>query len=79
MVTVLRRLGASKLLEEFPGLSAFVARGEARPAYKRCRANAIFRESFLAASAGWLTRRVVQHRVPKLHAECLIGGAFAVW
>jgi glutathione S-transferase len=35
MVTVLRRLGGSGLLEEHPNLAAYVARGEARPAYKR--------------------------------------------
>jgi len=35
MVTVLRRLNGSGLLEEFPNVSAYVARGEARPAYKR--------------------------------------------
>jgi glutathione S-transferase len=35
MVTVLRRLNGSGLLEEYPNLSAYVARGEARPAYKR--------------------------------------------
>jgi glutathione S-transferase len=35
MVTVLRRLGGSGLVEEYPNLSAYVARGEARPAYKR--------------------------------------------
>ena len=35
MVTVLRRLEGSGLLEEYPTLSAYVARGEARPAYKR--------------------------------------------
>jgi glutathione S-transferase len=35
MVTVLRRLGGSGILEEYPNLSAYVARGEARPAYKR--------------------------------------------
>lgn len=35
MVTVLRRLGGSGLLEEYPNLSAYIARGEARPAYKR--------------------------------------------
>jgi glutathione S-transferase len=35
MVTVLRRLGTSGLLEEHPNLAAYVARGEARPAYKR--------------------------------------------
>lgn len=35
MVTVLMRLGSSGLLEEYPSLSAYVARGQARPAYKR--------------------------------------------
>ena len=35
MVTVLRRLSGSGILEEYPNLSAYVARGEARPAYKR--------------------------------------------
>lgn len=35
MVTVLRRLNGSGLLEEYPSLSAYIARGEARPAYKR--------------------------------------------
>ncbi len=35
MVHVLRRLKGSGLLEEYPSLSAYVARGEARPAYKR--------------------------------------------
>ena len=35
MVTVLRRLNGSGLLEKYANLSAYVARGEARPAYKR--------------------------------------------
>ncbi|MDX8447645.1 glutathione S-transferase family protein [Mesorhizobium captivum] len=35
MVTVLRRLNMSGLLDEFPNLAAYVARGEARPAFKR--------------------------------------------
>jgi glutathione S-transferase len=35
MVTVLRRLDGSGLLEGYPNLSAYVARGEARPAYQR--------------------------------------------
>ena len=35
MVTVLRRLGGSGLVEEYPNLAAYIARGEARPAYKR--------------------------------------------
>ena len=35
MVSVLLRLRASGLLDEFPNLAAYVARGEDRPAYKR--------------------------------------------
>jgi len=35
MVSVLLRLRASGLLDEYPNLAAYVARGEARPAYRR--------------------------------------------
>lgn len=35
MVSVLFRLKASGILDEYPNLAAYVARGEARPAYKR--------------------------------------------
>jgi glutathione S-transferase len=35
MVAVLLRLRPSGMLDEYPNLSAYVARGEARPAYKR--------------------------------------------
>jgi glutathione S-transferase len=35
MVSVLLRLRSSGILDEYPNLSAYVARGEARPAYKR--------------------------------------------
>jgi glutathione S-transferase len=35
MVVVLRRLNGSGLLEEYPNLAAYVARGEARPAFRR--------------------------------------------
>jgi glutathione S-transferase len=35
MVLVLRRLEGTGILEEYPNLSTYVARGEARPAYKR--------------------------------------------
>jgi glutathione S-transferase len=35
MVHVLRRLEGSGLLDEYPNLAAYVARGEARPAYRR--------------------------------------------
>ena len=39
MVAVLRRLNGSGLLEKYPNLPAYVARGEARPAYKRAFAD----------------------------------------
>ena len=35
MVSVLLRLSGSGLLDQYPNLSAYIARGEARPAYKR--------------------------------------------
>ena len=35
MINVLRRPAASALLEDYPNLAAYVARGEARPAFKR--------------------------------------------
>jgi glutathione S-transferase len=38
MVMVLRRLAGSVLLAEFPRLTAYVARGEARQAFKRAYA-----------------------------------------
>lgn len=45
MVMVLRRLEGMGILEDYPNLSAYVARGEARPAYKRAFADqlAVFR------------------------------------
>jgi glutathione S-transferase len=39
MVSVLQRIISSGILEEYPNLSAYVARGEARPAYKRAFAD----------------------------------------
>ncbi|MBY3443029.1 glutathione S-transferase family protein [Rhizobium laguerreae] len=50
MVTVLLRLKGSGILEEYPNLSAYVARGEARPAYKRAFAAQL--AVFTAASNG---------------------------
>ncbi|MDB5680265.1 MAG: Glutathione S-transferase domain protein, partial [Sphingomonas bacterium] len=35
MVSVLLRLKMSGILDEYPNLAAYVARGEARPAYQR--------------------------------------------
>ena len=39
MITVLRRLNGSGILERYPNLCAYVARGEARPAYQRAFAD----------------------------------------
>lgn len=39
MVTVLRRLDTSGLLENYPKLTSYIARGEARPAYQRAFAD----------------------------------------
>jgi glutathione S-transferase len=50
MVTVLRRSQLAGMLAEYPNLSAYVARGEARPAYKRAFAAQL--AVFTAASAG---------------------------
>jgi len=50
MVTVLRRLNGSGILEKYPNLSAYVARGQARPAYKRAFDAQL--AVFTAASAG---------------------------
>jgi glutathione S-transferase len=50
MVTVLRRLETSGMLEEHPTVRAYIARGEARPAYKRAFADQL--AVFTAASSG---------------------------
>jgi glutathione S-transferase len=50
MVSVLLRLQGSGLVEEYPNLSAYVARGVARPAYKRAFDAQL--AVFLAASKG---------------------------
>jgi len=50
MASVLLRLRPSGLLDEFPTLAAYVARGEARPAFKRAFADQL--AVFTAASAG---------------------------
>jgi len=51
MVTVLRRAESSGLLEAYPNLRAYIARGEARPAYKRAFGDqlAVFRDSQAAS------------------------------
>jgi len=50
MASVLLRLKGSAILAEYPNLSAYVARGEARPAYKRAFAAQL--AVFTAASTG---------------------------
>ena len=50
MVTVLRRLQGSGILDEYSNLAAYIARAEARPAYQR--AFAAQRAIFTASSAG---------------------------
>lgn len=50
MVTVLLRVKAAGILDEFPNLSAYVARGAARPAYQRAFAAQL--AVFTAASSG---------------------------
>ena len=50
MVTVLRRLNASDLLQEYPNLAAYAVRGEARPAFRRAFAAQL--AVFTASSSG---------------------------
>ena len=50
MVSVLFRLGGSGILDDYPNLRAYVARGEARPAYKRAFDAQL--AVFVAASSG---------------------------
>jgi glutathione S-transferase len=47
MVTVLRRLEGSGMVEDYPNLAAYVARGAARPAYRRAFADqlAVFEDA----------------------------------
>jgi len=52
MVTVLRRPAATPILTEFPNLVAYVARGEARPAYQRAFADQLAVFTASQASAG---------------------------
>jgi len=49
MVSVLQRIRSSGILDEYPNLSAYVARGEARPAHQRAFADQL--AVFKAASS----------------------------
>lgn len=51
MISVLLRLEGSALLDEYPNLCAYIARGRARPAYQR--AFEAQKAVFLAIAAGW--------------------------
>jgi glutathione S-transferase len=53
MIGVLRRMRPSGLLDEFPSLAAYVARGEARPAFRRAfdAQLTVFQKSASGASA----------------------------
>jgi glutathione S-transferase len=50
MISVLQRIKSSGILDEYANLAAYVARGEARPAYKRAFADQL--AIFKAASNG---------------------------
>lgn len=50
MITVLRRLNSSGLLDEYPSVRAYIARSEARPAYQRAFADQL--AVFNAATKG---------------------------
>jgi glutathione S-transferase len=50
MIGVLRRLASSRMLDDFPNIKAYVARGEARPAFKRAFAAQL--AVFKAATGG---------------------------
>jgi glutathione S-transferase len=50
MVVVLRRLGATGILDDYPSLTAYIARGAARPAYQRAFADQL--AVFTAAQKG---------------------------
>ncbi len=51
MVSVLLRLRPSRLLDDYPTLAAYVARGEARPAYQRAFAAQLAQNTGQAAGA----------------------------
>lgn len=52
MVTVLRRLHGSGILEDYPNLSAYVTRAEARPAFRRAFADQLAVFTSAAGSEG---------------------------
>jgi hypothetical protein len=56
MVWVLLRLKSSGILDEYPNLAAYVARGEARPAYKRAF------DAQLAVNTGKPSDRLIEVR-----------------
>ena len=63
MVTVLRRLSGSAVLQKYPNLSAYIERGEARPAYKRAFADQL---AVFTGQAADLVRFLVGQRPGKI-------------
>jgi glutathione S-transferase len=64
MVTVLRRLEGSGMLEEYPNLSAYVARSEARPAYGAMSVHATKEPIGVALMSGRNRHKAVMHGMP---------------
>ena len=50
MVTMLRRIASSDILADYPMLAAYIARAEARPAYRRAFADQL--AVFVGSEAG---------------------------
>jgi hypothetical protein len=62
MISVLLRLKPSGMLDEFPRLAAYAARGEARPAYQRAFAAQLAVFTGIAPN-GWMTSPQIDHRL----------------
>ncbi len=64
MVSVLRALSGTALLDPYPNLVAYVARGEARPAFQRALADQLagFTGDPPAAFVEWENNRKAQHQ-----------------
>lgn len=76
MVSVLLRLKSSGILDEYPNLAAYLARGEARPAYKRA-----FAAQLAVNAAGRRPADEICPRSPPRHpslARCHDSGGWLV-
>ncbi len=77
MVSVLRRLGGSGILDEYPNVSAYVARGEARPAFKRLsRRSWWFLTVHRAAGEACATEAAPRSLPPRPRRRSRAGAAF---